>query len=72
MRLAGEHCNYTHRKAKVLRGKTWGKRVDLRDAEEEVTPRSGHQLEVGGEERRTTRVMFGVGFLLLANGVLFQ
>lgn len=35
-----------------------GKGMDPRDAEEEVTPRCGHQLEAGGEERRQL-VMFG-------------
>lgn len=72
MRLVGEYCNYIYRKVKVLRGKTWGKRMDLRDVEEEVILRFGYQLEVGGEERRIIRVMFGVGFLFLVNGVLFQ
>lgn len=32
--------------------------MDLGDDKEEVTPRSGHQLEVGGEERMRS-VIFG-------------
>lgn len=45
-----------------LKSKFWEnveRGMDLRDAEEEVTLTSGHQLEVGGKERRKTSVMFG-------------
>lgn len=36
----------------------WERGLDLRDTEEEASPRCSHQLEAGGEER-TTSVMFG-------------
>lgn len=67
MKPDGELHGYIWSESQGVKKKIQERAVDLRDAKEEVTPRSGHQLVVGGEKRMTSMMS---GFRLSIPGLM--